>query len=115
MDWTSLEASIFLCKAQNTEEKTMLTVNEYFDGKVKSLGLNNTTGKNTVGVMDIGDYEFGTSTVEYMTVVSGALNVLLPDAKDWKVFKAGETFIVPANCKFQLKVSEQTAYLCRYE
>ena len=43
----------------------MLTVNEYFDGKVKSIGLNNASGKNTVGVMDIGKYEFGTSPVQY--------------------------------------------------
>ncbi len=93
----------------------MLAVNEYFGGKVKSIGLNNAKGKSTVGVMDIGDYEFGTSTVEYMTVVSGALEVLLPDAKEWKLFSAGETFIVAANTKFQLKVAEQTAYLCRYE
>ncbi|PKN72631.1 MAG: hypothetical protein CVU50_06870 [Candidatus Cloacimonetes bacterium HGW-Cloacimonetes-3] len=93
----------------------MLAVNEYFGGKVKSIGLNNSKGKSTVGVMDIGDYEFGTSMVEYMTVVTGALNVLLPEAKEWKMFSAGETFIVAANTKFQLKVAEQTAYLCRYE
>lgn len=93
----------------------MIKTNEYFDGKVKSIALENATGKFTVGVMDIGDYEFGTSTVEYMTVVSGALNVLLPGAGEWKLFAAGETFIVAANNKFQLKVSEQTAYLCRYE
>ena len=93
----------------------MLQVNEYFEGKVKSIALTNTTGKNTVGVMDIGDYEFGTSTMEYMTVVSGALNVLLPFTDEWKMFVAGETFVVEANTKFKLKVEEQTAYLCRYE
>ncbi|MDD4309965.1 MAG: pyrimidine/purine nucleoside phosphorylase [Candidatus Cloacimonetes bacterium] len=93
----------------------MLQVNEYFAGKVKSIGLENQLGKSTVGVMDIGDYEFGTSTVEYMTVVSGSLNVLLPMTEQWKVYLAGETFVVPANSKFQLKVSEQSAYLCRYE
>ena len=93
----------------------MLRVNEYFDGKVKSIGLDNSRGKSTVGVMDIGEYEFGTSTVEYMTVVSGSLNVMLPGAGEWKVFPEGETFIVPANSKFQLQVSEQSAYLCRYE
>ncbi|MDY0152304.1 MAG: pyrimidine/purine nucleoside phosphorylase [Candidatus Cloacimonas sp.] len=93
----------------------MLTVNEYFAGKVKSIGLHNAAGKSTVGVMDIGDYEFGTNTVEYMSVVSGAMNVLLPGETEWKVFAAGETFIVAANTKFQLQVKEQSAYLCRYE
>lgn len=93
----------------------MLQSNEYFDGKVKSVALNNALGRQTVGVMDIGEYEFGTSTVEYMTVVSGALTVMLPGATQWKTYQANETFIVPANNKFQLKVTEQTAYLCRYE
>ncbi|MDD2228862.1 MAG: pyrimidine/purine nucleoside phosphorylase [Candidatus Cloacimonetes bacterium] len=93
----------------------MIAVNEYFGGKVISIALNNESGKCTVGVMDIGEYEFGTSTIEYMTVVSGALNALLPGATQWKVYPAGETFIVAANTKFQLKVAEQTAYLCLYK
>lgn len=93
----------------------MLNTNEYFDGKVKSIALANTLGKSTVGVMDIGEYEFGTSTVEYMTVVSGSLIVKLPGTSEWKTYTPNETFIVPANEKFQLKVEEQTAYLCRYE
>ncbi len=93
----------------------MLIVNEYFGGKVKSIGLQNGAGKHTVGVMEAGEYEFGTSSVEYMSVVSGALTVLLPSETNWKTFHAGETFIVQANQKFQLKVAEPTAYLCRYE
>lgn len=93
----------------------MLNTNEYFDGKVKSIALNNSLGKSTVGVMDIGEYEFGTNTVEYMTVVSGTLIVKLPGASEWKEYSPNQTFIVAANEKFQLKVEEQTAYLCRYE
>jgi len=56
----------------------MLTTNSYFEGKVMSIGLDNKEGHSTVGVMEAGDYTFGTSTVEYMTVVSGAMKVLLP-------------------------------------
>jgi len=93
----------------------MLKTNEYFDGKVKSIALENTLGKSTVGVMDIGEYEFGTNTVEYMTVISGTLIVKLPGATDWKAYSPNETFVVAANEKFQLQVEEQTAYLCRYE
>lgn len=93
----------------------MLKVNEYFEGKVKSIALDNAQGNSTVGVMEPGEYEFGTSTVEYMTVISGMLTVMLPDSTQWRSFAKGETFIVPANRKFQLKVAEQTAYHCRYE
>ena len=86
----------------------MLKSNEYFEGKVKSIALKNAQGILTVGVMDIGEYEFGTSSVEYMTVVSGALIVKLPGSQTWKEYKAGETFIVQANQKFGVKAKEQT-------
>jgi len=92
----------------------MLTVNSYFDDKVRSIGLDNSEGHSTVGVMEPGEYEFGTSTVEYMTVISGLLTVLLPGETQWKDVAKGQTFIVPAHQKFQLKVPQQTAYHCRY-
>ena len=93
----------------------MLSVNEYFDGNVKSIGFQTETLPATVGVMAIGEYEFGTSQKEVMTVVNGALTVMLPGASDWQTFNAGEHFIVEANEKFQLKVAVETAYLCTYE
>lgn len=92
----------------------MVQMNEYFGGKVKSLTVNSKEGKKTVGVMDIGDYEFGTNSKEIMHVISGALTVKLSGSNDWKVFKANSKFEVPANSKFQLKVAEDTAYLCEY-
>ncbi|MDE8602825.1 pyrimidine/purine nucleoside phosphorylase [Marinomonas sp. RSW2] len=94
---------------------TALTVNSYFNDKVKSIALDNKEGTSTVGVMAVGEYEFGTSQREYMTVVSGALMVKLPSSDSWKVFVKGDTFIVEANQSFQVNVKETTAYLCRYE
>ena len=93
----------------------MLETNEYFDGNVKSIGFKTATLPATVGVMEIGEYEFGTSQKETMTVVSGTLIVMLPDATEWKTYKQNEHFIVDANEKFQLKVEVATAYLCTYE
>lgn len=93
----------------------MFQVNEYFDGKVKSIGFQTETLPATVGVMAPGDYEFGTSQKETMTVVSGALMVKLPGSDDWVEFKAGSSFIVEANETFYLKVAVDTAYLCTYE
>lgn len=94
---------------------TALTVNSYFSDKVKSIALDNKEGTSTVGVMAVGEYEFGTSQREYMTVVSGALTVKLPSSDSWEVFMKGDTFIVEANQSFQVNVEETTAYLCRYE
>ena len=92
----------------------MLEVNEYFDGKVKSIGFATETLPATVGVMAPGDYEFATSEREVMTVVSGALTVKLPGQDEWKTFAAGDSFEVAADQRFQLQVAVATAYLCTY-
>ena len=92
----------------------MPSVNQYFDNKVTSIAFQTATKPATVGVMEIGEYEFGTSEFETMTVVSGALTVKLPDASDWQTFKEGQIFTVAANQKFQVKVEVETAYLCTY-
>ena len=93
----------------------MLETNEFFDGNVKSIGFKTATLPATVGVMELGEYEFGTSQKETMTVVSGVLTVMLPNSSDWKTFNQGDSFIIEANEKFQLKVDIPTAYLCTYE
>lgn len=92
----------------------MLKTNHYFDGNVVSIGFHTETLPATVGVMAVGEYEFGTSQRETMTVVSGALTVKLPDTDAWQTFEQGSYFIVEANQKFQLKVAVETAYLCTY-
>lgn len=92
----------------------MLEANEYFDGNVKSIAFKTATLPATVGVMAIGEYEFGTSEFETMTVVSGALTVQLPEATEWVTYAAGEQFTVEANKAFQVKVTVETAYLCTY-
>jgi len=92
----------------------MLEVNEYFDGRVKSIALHNADGPLTMGVMSVGEYEFSTSKDEEMTVVSGTLQVLLPGDPGMRSFHKGQSFNVSAGSVFQVKVEEQTAYLCRY-
>ena len=92
----------------------MFKTNEYFDGQVKSIAFNTTEGAATLGVMAAGEYEFGTSTVEHMTVVSGTMLVLLPDEQEWKRFNPFDTFIVQKDKKFKLRISADAAYLCLY-
>lgn len=92
----------------------MFKTNEYFDGKVKSIAFETSEGHATVGVMAAGDYEFGTSTIEYMTVTSGEMDVMLPGETEWTNFKPFETFIVPAGVKFKVRVSGDTSYRCLY-
>lgn len=66
----------------------MLKVNALFEGKVKSIGLEYARGKSTVGVMGAGRLEFGTNSIEHLTVISGSLTVMLSNATGWKDYHA---------------------------
>ncbi|MFH1119588.1 MAG: pyrimidine/purine nucleoside phosphorylase [Bacteroidota bacterium] len=92
----------------------MFKTNEYFDGKVKSIAFETGEGPATVGVMAAGEYEFGTSSIEYMTVIYGEMDVLLPGESEWNNFRPFETFIVPAGVKFKVRVKADTSYRCLY-
>ena len=92
----------------------MFAVNEYFDGKVKSIAFDTDTLPATIGVMAAGDYEFGTSQFETMTVVSGELSVKLPDTDHWQTFGPSQQFAIEADKRFQVKVNSNTTYLCTY-
>lgn len=92
----------------------MLEVNEYFEGKVKSIALQTDTLPATVGVMAAGDYTFSTDCKEIMTVIKGELKVKLPDESDWRTFVNGQVFEIEANQKFDVVVSRDTAYFCEY-
>jgi len=89
--------------------------NVYFDGKVTSRTVLFEDGtKKTLGVMMPGEYEFGTGDKEIMEMLGGEMTVLLPGSDDWQTFKEGESFEVPADSKFKLKISVPADYCCSY-
>jgi len=92
----------------------MFKTNEYFDGKVKSIAFETAEGPATIGVMDAGEYEFGTSSKEIMSVTSGRLDVKLPGIDDWVACHAGDEFIVEKGESFNVRAIGQVAYLCLY-
>lgn len=90
--------------------------NIYFEGKVTSRTVIFPDGsKKTLGIMLPGDYEFSTDAAEIMEILAGELKVLLPGDSEWKVFKGGETFRVPAKSSFKLEVQTVADYCCSYE
>lgn len=93
----------------------MFKTNEYFDGKVISIAFETVDCPATIGVMAKGEYVFGTSTIEHMTVTSGKMDVKLPGETEWKTYKEFETFIVPKDVKFDVKVGSDTSYRCLYK
>lgn len=89
--------------------------NVYFGGKVTSRTVLFEDGsRKTLGVMLPGDYEFGTAQKELMEILAGELDVLLPEEKEWRTITAGQTFEVPANARFALKVRSVCDYCCSY-
>jgi len=65
--------------------------------------------------MQAGDYEFGTEAAELMEMLGGEMDVKLAGAEEWATYQAGQSFRVPANSKFALKVKAGGAdYCCSY-
>ena len=92
----------------------VLQANVYFDGNVTSRTVIFQDGsRKTLGIMLPGEYEFNTEDKELMEIYSGDLEVLLPGS-DWQHIEGGQSFEVPANSKFELKVSQITDYCCSF-
>lgn len=92
----------------------MIKVNEYLEGKVKSLGFEIDGTQCTVGVMLPGEYSFDTEKKELITVTSGKLEIR-PRGEDWITAKVGDTVVVPANSALDLKVNKPASYICRFK
>lgn len=89
--------------------------NIYFDGKVTSRKVVFADGSfKTLGIMMPGEYEFGTEAPEIMEMMAGEVEVLLPGETEWKAIPAGESFEVPGNSKFGIKVKKIADYCCSY-
>ncbi|MBL3592687.1 MAG: pyrimidine/purine nucleoside phosphorylase [Synergistaceae bacterium] len=90
-------------------------LNIYDGGKVMSRTIFMPDGeRKTLGVMFPGDYEFGTADRELMEMVAGKTEVLLPGKDQWQSFGPGDSFGIPANSSFKLRVSEMMEYVCTY-
>jgi len=101
-----------------TEFKNVTVIkkaNVYFDGRVTSRTiLFNDGSRKTLGIMSPGEYEFGTADKELMEILAGEMDVLPPNKGEWLTVKEGESFEVPAQSKFSLKVKTVADYCCSY-
>lgn len=88
--------------------------NIYHDGKVTSRTLEFSDGTTkSLGIMLPGEYTFGTEAAEIMEMLSGDLEIKLPN-EEWKTLNTPESFNVPANSSFDLKIKTVTDYCCSY-
>ena len=89
--------------------------NVYFDGKCISHSYQLADGtKQSVGVVLPATLTFGTAAAEIMECVAGSCEYKLDGSDEWKKSGAGEKFSVPANSKFDIRVTEQYHYICHY-
>lgn len=89
--------------------------NIYFDGKVNSRTILFADGtRKTLGFMLPGEYEFNTGASEVMEVLNGEMEVLLPSSQEWQTFRVGQSFAVPANASFKLRLKGIADYCCSY-
>ncbi|ALO44797.1 pyrimidine/purine nucleoside phosphorylase [Pseudohongiella spirulinae] len=89
--------------------------NMYFDGKVTSRTIEFANGDvKTLGIMMPGEYRFGTDKKEIMEILAGQVEVLLPGEDLWHKIGGGDSFEVPANSAFDIKVLDVTDYCCSY-
>jgi len=89
--------------------------NVYFEGKVSSRTLRFADGsKKTLGFMLPGEYEFNTADPEEMEIIQGELEAMLPGIGQWQSFKGGDSFKIPGNAVFTVRVALPTDYCCSF-
>ena len=90
--------------------------NVYFDGKCVSHAVTLADGtKKSVGVILPATLTFKTAAPEVMETRAGACEVLRPGDSEWQRFGAGESFSVPADTSFQIRVADEPYhYICHF-
>lgn len=93
----------------------IVPANVYFDGSVTSRTVRFNDGtEKTLGLMQPGEYEFGTDKPELMEITAGNVSVQFAGETDWTSFSTGDSFNVPGSSRFKIKANDLTDYVCSY-
>lgn len=89
--------------------------NIYFDGKCVSHTVLFPDGtRKTCGVIFPSTLTFNTGAPEDMEINAGVCRVRLAGETDWKTYRAGDTFSVPGNSRFEIETLETLDYVCHF-
>lgn len=92
--------------------------NVYFDGKCISHGITLADGtKKSVGVILPATLTFNTGAPEIMECVAGSCEYKLASSEVWLQSGPGETFSIPGNTKFDIRLPEGVQayhYICHF-
>ncbi len=87
----------------------------YFDGKCVSHAITYPDGtKKSVGVVLPSSLTFNTGAPEIMECVAGSCEYKPAGSDAWVTSKPGETFSIPGNSKFDIRVTEAYHYICHF-
>jgi uncharacterized protein YaiE (UPF0345 family) len=89
--------------------------NVYFDGKCVSHSFTLADGtKKSVGVVLPSTLTFNTGAAEIMECVAGSCEYKLKDNDAWLTSNEGQSYHVPANSSFEIRVSDAYHYICHF-
>ena len=90
--------------------------NVYFDGKCVSHTVTFADGtRKSVGVILPATLTFNTGAPEVMETVAGECQVKLAGQNEWTRYGAGQSFDVPGNSSFEIKVEgDPYHYICHF-
>jgi uncharacterized protein YaiE (UPF0345 family) len=101
--------------AQISNASVATKANVYFDGKCVSHSIVLADGtKKSVGVILPATLTFSTSAPESMECVAGSCEYRLAGSEQWLSSKAGDTFSVPGNSSFDIRVTDSYHYICHF-
>ena len=87
----------------------------YFDGKCVSHGITLADGtKKSVGVVLPATLTFNTGAPETMECVAGGCEYKLKGSDVWVKSGPGDTFSIPGNSSFDIRVTEPYHYICHF-
>ena len=87
----------------------------YFDGKCISHGITLADGtKKSVGVVLPATLAFNTGAPEIMECVAGRCEYKPKGSEVWLTSGPGESFSIPGNSSFEIRVTEPYHYICHF-
>jgi purine/pyrimidine-nucleoside phosphorylase len=101
----------------HTFDNVQLTTkaNVYFDGKCVSHSFTLADGiKKSVGIVLPSTLTFNTGAAEIMECVAGACEYKLKGSDEWLTSQQGQSFSVPANASFDIRVVDSYHYICHF-
>ena len=102
--------------SRSIEGRIAPRANVYFDGRCISHTVELADGsRKSVGVILPATLVFDAAAPERMEGVAGSCEVRMSSSADWRRYGAGESFDVPANTSFEIRVAgEPYHYICHY-